>query len=176
MAKSLPRRIVAVTGVIDPREGELVTLRMLTALRTRGWEVTLTSPAEGALRDAALLEGFRWVPLALGGRAPGQGITAISSWPLIRWLARRTGIVHLGGSTAARLLPALVGVRGRRVLHIHEPVERVPRFWRLADVVLTPSRAVADALAPLTAHAVGVPVNPDPPAMPAPWAGTGGPV
>lgn len=175
MEKSLPRRIVAVTGAIDPGEGELVTLRMLTALRSRGWQVTLTSPAEGALRDAAVLEGFRWVPLALGGRAPGQGVRAVSSWPLIRWLARRAGIVHLGDPSAARLLPALIGGRGRRVLHVHEPMEWVPRFWRLADVVLTPSRAVADTLAPLAAHPVGVPVDLEPPRVPAPWAAEGGP-
>ncbi len=77
-----------------------------------------------------------------------------------------------------RLLPALAAARRRRarlVLHVHDIVRRVPRIWRLADLVLAASQAVADRLVGLRAHVVYPPVDPDPPAADAPWV-AGGPV
>jgi glycosyltransferase involved in cell wall biosynthesis len=62
------------------------------------------------------------------------------------------------------------------VLHIHDIVSRVPRFWRRADVVLADSQAVADRLRPLQAHIVYGPVDPDPPAVASPWPRGNGPV
>jgi glycosyltransferase involved in cell wall biosynthesis len=58
------------------------------------------------------------------------------------------------------------------VLHVHDLVERVPPFWRSADVILADSGATAERLGPLAgrAHVVGCPIEPDPPRTPAPWA------
>jgi len=81
----------------------------------------------------------------------------------------------LNGTVAARLLPALRGFR--TVLHVHDVVDRVPRFWGHADVVLADSQAVADRLPGLDAHVVFCPVELDPPAVEAPaWARGGGPL
>jgi glycosyltransferase involved in cell wall biosynthesis len=73
-------------------------------------------------------------------------------------------------------MPALSGLSARVVLHIHDMVDRVPRFWRRADVVLADSQAVAERLRPLKAHVVYCPVEPDPPAAVAPWKTGNGPV
>jgi glycosyltransferase involved in cell wall biosynthesis len=62
------------------------------------------------------------------------------------------------------------------VLHIHDIVTRVPAFWRLADVVLAASGAVADRLGPLDSQVVYGPVDADPPPATAPWAPGDGPV
>ena len=66
-----------------------------------------------------------------------------------------------------RLLPALRG--SRSVLHVHDIVDRVPRHWASADVVLADSQAVADRLEGLDAHVVYCPVELDPPPADAPW-------
>src|SRR5205807_617666 len=58
----------------------------------------------------------------------------------------------------------------------HDLVDRVPRFWASADVVLADSHAVAERLAPLAAEVVWCPVELDPPARPAPWPRLPGPV
>jgi glycosyltransferase involved in cell wall biosynthesis len=55
-------------------------------------------------------------------------------------------------------------------------VERVPPFWRRADVVLAASGAVAARLHGLAAHVVYGPVDPDPPVAVAPWPTGNGPV
>ena len=39
-------------------------------------------------------------------------------------------MVYLNGAVCGRMLPALPAGRARRVLHIHDLVSRVPRFWR----------------------------------------------
>jgi glycosyltransferase involved in cell wall biosynthesis len=88
-------------------------------------------------------------------------------------------VVYLNGGVCGRLLPALgrPGERSQRVvLHIHDMVERVPRFWRRADVVLAASRAVAQRLTGLSAQVVYPPVDQDPPEATPPWEPTGAPV
>ena len=62
------------------------------------------------------------------------------------------------------------------MLHVHDMVDRVPPFWRRADVVLADSQAVAARLRGLSAHVVYGPVEPDPPAAAAPWPTGNGPV
>jgi glycosyltransferase involved in cell wall biosynthesis len=67
----------------------------------------------------------------------------------------------------------------RSVLHVHDIVDRVPRHWAQADVVLADSQAVADRLDGLAAKVVYCPVELDPPPADAPWAkdnGHAGPV
>jgi glycosyltransferase involved in cell wall biosynthesis len=98
------------------------------------------------------------------------------SWPAIRRLAASASVVYLNGAVCGRLLPALPGGGARRVLHVHDMVTRVPRFWRRADLVLTASRAVSERLGDLPSHVVYGPVEDDPPPQPAPWPGGDGPV
>ncbi|MGH2944572.1 MAG: glycosyltransferase family 4 protein, partial [Solirubrobacteraceae bacterium] len=69
--------------------------------------------------------------------------------------------------------PALGGRRS--VLHVHDIVDRVPRFWSLADAVLADSGAVAARLTGLGAHVVYCPVELDVPDAPAPWPPRDGP-
>jgi glycosyltransferase involved in cell wall biosynthesis len=169
-------RLLAITPVDHPGGAETTLLRLLSALQARGWTISLTSPGPGPLRDSALGAGYRWHRLALGGLGAGQGMGAIASWPRVRSLAGAADVVYLNGSVCGRMLPALPRVRARIVLHIHDMVTRIPRFWRRADVVLAASRAVADRLGSLRAHVVYPPVDPDPPERTAPWPSGEGPV
>src|SRR5581483_8457747 len=101
---------------------------------------------------------------------------ALASWPRARTLARQADVVYLNGGVCGRLIPALVGLPIRLILHIHDMVSRVPRFWRRADAVLAASQAVANRLERLDAHVVYCPVELDPPDAPAPWTTGNGPV
>lgn len=154
----------------------MALLRLLAGLRTRDWAIALTTPGRGPLRDRALQAGYAWHELAIGGLGPRQGARAIGSWPRARRLAAATDVVYLNGGVCGRLLPALPRVRARIVLHIHDMVDRVPRFWRRADVVLADSAAVARRLEGLSANVVYCPVDPDPPQAAAPWPTGNGPV
>jgi glycosyltransferase involved in cell wall biosynthesis len=98
----------------------------------------------------------------------------VLSWPTARRQAGRFDVVYLNGGVAGRLLPALHG--RRTVLHVHDLVRRVPRFWRSASVVLADSHAVADRLGALRAHVVGCPIEADPAPVAPPWTADGRPV
>jgi glycosyltransferase involved in cell wall biosynthesis len=166
--------LLAVCAVAEPGGAETGLLRLLTRLDARGWTIAMTTPGAGALRDAALAAGWRWEPLAVGGLAAGAGARAIASWPRARRLGRRHGLVYLNGTVCGRLLPALRGAR--TVLHVHDVVDRVPRHWRGADLVLADSQAVAARLAPLAAQVVYCPVETDPPPAQPPWPAGEGPI
>ena len=108
-------------------------------LQRRGWEVTLTTPGEGPLRDRAIAAGYHWRALPLGGLAPRSGAPAVLAWPLARSLAREADVVYLNGTVCGRLLPALPAGAARRVLHVHDIVEPRP-------AVLAPRRCRAGRL------------------------------
>ncbi|HWC87751.1 MAG TPA: glycosyltransferase family 4 protein [Solirubrobacteraceae bacterium] len=169
------RRLIAVAPVDHPGGAETCLLRLLAGLKRRGWSVALTTPGEGPLRDRAREAGYDWHPLPLGALGPRRGARALASWPRARSLAREASVVYLNGSVCGRLLPALAPGT-RRVLHVHDMVDRVPSFWRRADVVLAASGAVAARLDGLAAHVVYGPVDPDPPAAAPPWPTGNGPV
>lgn len=173
---AVPRRILALTPVSEPGGAEVCLFRLLSELSVRGWRVTLTSPGQGRVRDHALAAGYNWYALPLGGLRRGEGARAIASWPRARLLAGRADVVYLNGTVCGRLLPALPSGYARRVLHVHDMVNRVPRIWRRADVVLAASLAVADRLTGLRPHVVYGPVDPDPPRAAAPWPPGDGPV
>jgi glycosyltransferase involved in cell wall biosynthesis len=170
------RRLLAVAAVDEPGGAETTLLRLLHRLRARGWEVALTTPGKGSLRDSALAAGYAWWPLPLGGLAAGTGARAVAGWPRLRRAIGRGDVVYLNGAVCGRMLPALIGAPVRRVLHVHDIVGRVPPFWRTANVVLAASGAVADRLGGLGADVVYAPVDPDPPCVDAPWPAEGGPV
>jgi glycosyltransferase involved in cell wall biosynthesis len=167
-------KLLAVNAVDHPGGAEVGLLRLAARLRERDWEVTLTSPHEGGLSEA----GYPWLRLDVGGLGQGEGARAVASWPRALRLAQRFDVVYLNSTVCGRLLPALRGVRS--VLHVHDIVDRVPRHWAQADVVLADSQAVADRLDGLDAKVVYCPVELDPPLADAPWANghvnPGGPV
>jgi glycosyltransferase involved in cell wall biosynthesis len=163
-------KLLAVCQADEPGGAELGLLRLLRRLSSRGWEVTLTTPTGGSLAQA----GYEWTALDVGGLAAGAGARAVASWPKARILGRRHDVVYLNGTVAGRLLPALRSIH--TVLHVHDVVERVPRHWQGANVVLADSRAVADRLDGLHAQVVYCPVELDPPDVAAPWAHGDGPV
>src|SRR5690242_14787938 len=155
-------------AVDHPGGAETALLRLLSRLSSRGWQVTLTTPGTGPLRDVALEAGYRWRALPLGGLARGAGRRAVRSWSSARHLAKAADVMYLNGTVCGRLLPALPA-GPVRVLHIHDMVERISPFWRRADVVLAASQAVADRLDGLAPHVVFAPVECDPPPAEAPW-------
>jgi len=156
-------RILAVCAVAHPGGAEIGLLRLARRLLARGHALTLATPAPGPLDDA----GLPVVRLVLGGLQRGAGARAAASFPRARRLAAGHDLVYLNGTVSGRLLPAL---RDRRsVLHVHDIVDRVPRFWSLADAVLADSGAVAERLPGLDAHVVYCPVELDVGAAPAPW-------
>jgi glycosyltransferase involved in cell wall biosynthesis len=165
-----------VAPVADPGGAETTLLRLLRELAARGWSITLTAPGPGRLLDAATAAGHTTAALGLGGLRARSGAPAVRAWPRARGLARDADVVLLNGTVCGRLLPALRGLPARTVLSIHDVVERVPRMWSSADVVLAASRAVADSLAPLPAHVVYAPVDLDPPPADPPWEPADGPV
>jgi len=168
-------RLIAVAPVDHPGGAEIHLLRLLAGLQRRGWSIALTTPGAGPLRQAALDAGYAWYQLPLGGLARRAGARAVRSWRHARTLARGANVVYLNGTVCGRILPALP--RGPKiVLHVHDMVDRVPLFWRRADVVLADSAAVAGRLRGLSAHVVYGPVEPDPPPAAAPWPTGNGPV
>ncbi len=168
-------RILAVAPVAQPGGAETTMLRLLRELAGRAWTVTVAARGPGGVLDAAAAQGHATEVLDLGGLDRGAGAPAVRSWPRARALSRRADVVLLNGTVCGRALPALRGLRARKVLSVHDVVARVPRMWRGADVVLAASQAVADSLVPLPAHVVYAPVDPDPPPADPPW-GAGGPV
>jgi glycosyltransferase involved in cell wall biosynthesis len=167
-------RLLAVCQVDHPGGAEVGLLRLIQRLAPRGWEVTLTTPGDGPLRNRATALGCAWTTLDPGGLAAGAGARAIASWPRARHLSRDHDVTYLNGTVAARLLPALIG--RRTVMHVHDMVDRVPRHWHGADVVLADSEAVARRLEGLETHVVYCPIELDPPPAQAPWTADGRPV
>jgi len=163
-------RILAVCAVAHPGGAEIGLLRLAPRLTARGHTLTLATPGPGPIDDA----GLPMVRIDVGAMQRGAGARAVGSWPRARRLARSADLVYLNGTVAARLLPALAG--RRTVLHVHDIVERVPRFWSRADAILADSQAVADRLTGLTADVVYCPVELDVPDQPAPWPPGDGPV
>jgi glycosyltransferase involved in cell wall biosynthesis len=162
-----------VCAVDHPGGAEMVLLRLLR--RRPGWQVTFATPGPGRLREMAQDEGWAVASLPLGGLARRTGARAVLSWPRARRLARAHDVVYVNGTVAARVLPALGSPCA--VLHLHDIVDRVPRFWRRARLVLAASEAVAERVRDLGPVVVDAPVERDPPAVAPPWdAGGGGPV
>jgi glycosyltransferase involved in cell wall biosynthesis len=175
----MSRRLLAINPVGRPGGAETTLLRLLDALRRRGWTVAVTTPAAGPLQQAAERAGFAWHPLPVGGLGPGQGAAAVGAWPAARRLAARHDVVLLNGAVCGRILPALRAwprrAASRVVLHLHDIVPRVPAIWRLADVVVAASGAVARSAAPsIRAEVVHPPVDLDPPSAVPPWPPGGG--
>jgi glycosyltransferase involved in cell wall biosynthesis len=172
----MSRRLLAIMPVDEPGGAETTLLRLLSGLHRRGWEITLTTPGRGSLRDAAIAGGYGWESLPLGGLRRGTGARALLSFAPVRRLARSVNVVYLNGTVCGRLLPALPAGGARRILHLHDLVTRVPRIWRRADRVLAASGAVAKRVPELHPEVVYGPVDPEPPAAVAPWPTGSGPV
>jgi glycosyltransferase involved in cell wall biosynthesis len=172
--------VLAVNPVNHPGGAETVLLRLLRGLAARGWRITNTTPGGGVLADQSIAAGLAWEPLRVGGLERGRGAAAVLSSPALRRLSRDADVVYLNGSVCGRMLPTLAGRHVVAVLDVNDMVERAPRFWRRADVILADSHAVADRLTSLdprlAPRVVGLPVDLDPPAEPDPWPDAQGPV
>ena len=167
------KRLLGVNAVDHPGGAEVGLLRLSERLAKRDWKITLTSPSDdGPLTEA----GFAHLKLDVGGLGAGEGARAVASWPKALLLSRDFDVVYLNSTVCGRLLPALRSVKATTVLHVHDIVDRIPRHWHHADVVLADSQAVADRLEGLDAHVVHCPVELDPPRSPAPWGNSSGPV
>ena len=161
--------LLAVAPAAHPGGAEIGLLRLLPRLRHDGWDITITTPGDGPVRESAEARGLRWKALPLGGLERGAGARAVGSFPTARRLARKHDVIYLNGTVAGRLIPAMP--RDRRVaLHVHDMVDHVPSMWRRADVVLADSQAVADRLDSLRdVHVVGCPIEAEPHAVRTPW-------
>lgn len=201
------RSLLVVHAVDQPGGAELALLRAAPLLMERGWEITMTGPT-GRRPDQAP-DGIAWRRQAVGGLGRGRGAGALRAYGAFRALAAQHDVAYLNGTVPARLLPALgdgrlagVAVRGlrgrggpggrgdggatstgpvdvRTVLHVHDMVDRVPRFWGAADALLADSHACAAPVAASLGREVavtGCPVDLDPPAVTPPWAPDGRPV
>jgi hypothetical protein len=147
--------LLAVNAVDVPGEPELRLLDAARRMRDRGWETTFSTPGDGPLADA----GFPWVHLDVGGLGQGEGARAVASWPRALRLAQRFDVVYLNSTVCGRLLPALRGTHA--VLHVHVLVDRIPRHWYRADVVLADGPEVARRLDGLPARVVVPPADED---------------
>ncbi len=165
-------RLLAINAVDHPGGAEVGLLRLAQRLRTRGWDITMTSPSD----DGPLAEqGYNHVKIDVGGLGAGEGARAIASFPRAHRIARDHDVVYLNSTVCGRLLPALRGSY-KTVLHVHDIVERIPKHWHRADIVLADSQAVADRLTGIDAHVVYCPIELDPPHRDAPWTRNGRPV
>jgi hypothetical protein len=153
-----PRRVnvLAVNAVDEPGEPELRLLDAARRLRDAGWYTTFSTPGDGPLRNA----GFPWLKLDVGGPGQGEGARAVASWPRALRLAQRFDVVYLNSTVCGRLLPAVRG--SHAVLHVHHLVDRVPRHWHSASVVLADGVAVAERLDGLVARVIDPPADDDP--------------
>src|SRR5690348_17043073 len=103
----MSRRLLAITPVAHPGGAEIHLFRLLAGLRRGGWEIAVTTPGPGRVRDEALRAGYGWHALGLGGLSRRSGARAVSSWPRARALSRGADVVYLSGTVCGRLLPAL---------------------------------------------------------------------
>lgn len=147
--------LLAVNAVDEPGEPELRLLDAARRLRGAGWYTTFSTPGDGPLRDA----GFPWLRLDVGGPDQGEGARAVASWPRALRLAQRFDVIYLNSTVCGRLLPALRGTHA--VLHVHHLVDRVPRHWHSASVVLADGDAVAERLDGLGARVLSPPPEDD---------------
>jgi len=193
--------LLVVHAVDQPGGAELALLRAAPLLVERGWRITMTGPT--GRRPAAAPEDVLWRQQAVGGLGRGRGAAALLAYAAFRSLAGQFDVAYLNGTVPARLLPALgdgrvagAAVRGlrarsgldpsagaplsvRTVLHVHDMVARVPRFWGAADALLADSGACAAPVAAGLGREVavtGCPVDLDPPRVAPPWTPDGRPV
>jgi hypothetical protein len=143
--------LLAVSAVDVPGEPDLRLLDAARRLRDQGWETTFSTPGDGPLGDV----GFPWVHLDVGGLGAGEGARAVASWPRALRLAQRFDVVYLNSTVCGRLLPALRGTHA--VLHVHHLVDRVPRHWYSASVVLADGDDVAERLDGLATKVIAPP-------------------
>src|SRR3954447_23748224 len=99
--------LLAVTPADHPGGAEIGLLRLLPRLRHDGWEITLTTPGDGPVRQAAEARGLRWEAMPLGGLDRRAGPRAGRPHPHARRLARSHDVVYLNGTVCGRLLPVL---------------------------------------------------------------------
>lgn len=163
--------VLGVNDVDEPGGAEVALLRLFSRLPSRGWELGLTTP--GGHGPMARLP-HEHAKLDVGGLGAREGARAVASFPRALRLGARWDVVYLNSTVCGRLLPALRSAC--TVLHVHDIVDRVPRHWAHASVVLAASEAVAERLDGLDPQIVYCPIELDPPATPPAWPSDDRPV
>jgi glycosyltransferase involved in cell wall biosynthesis len=124
-------------------------LRLLPELRKLGWDVRLTVPAGGRLREAAADAGIPTVRLPLGPpeRRDASSYAGVALSPLAMV---RADVVLLNGLPTQRLFAAIRLLRKPAVLHVDNPLKEPPAawsrrgFWERIRGVVTDSQWSAD--------------------------------
>jgi glycosyltransferase involved in cell wall biosynthesis len=171
--------VLAVATVRGMGGAEVVLLRILRTLAERGLHVALTTPGNGALRDAARAQGLRVARLPVpAGRMRRGSLAALGGCAALAALVRRerADVVLLNGRLGQRLVPGAALARVPAVVYVHDLLSpgdgsrlwRLPRYWRTVRSVLVPS----DPAVVRTAR-VAVELDPPPPAKVPEWAGEG---
>jgi hypothetical protein len=145
--------LLAVNDTDVPGERELRLFDALERLAAHGWEATVSTPGDEPLANCR----FPWVHLDVGGLGQGEGARAVASWPRALRLAQRFDVVYLNSTVCGRLLPALRGTHA--VLHVDVLVDRVPRHWHTANVVVADSADIAARLDGLPTHVLAPPAG-----------------
>ncbi|HZU61167.1 MAG TPA: glycosyltransferase family 4 protein [Solirubrobacteraceae bacterium] len=176
-------RLLAVSPLAEIYGGERVLLRVLPALRRRGYSVKLAVPSGGPLADAAAERGIPTVRIPLG---PPDRLTPLALAGAAVAPAHLLGcdVVWLNGLPTQRLVPALALTGRPAVLRVNNPLREPPawwrrqRFWRVVRAVSAPSAAtaaecVAAGAPPASVHVIP-PTGWEDGGRPAPVAGPGG--
>jgi glycosyltransferase involved in cell wall biosynthesis len=158
-------RLLAVSPLSEIYGGERVLLRVLPALRRRGYEVTLAVPAGGPLSDAAEERGIPTVRIPLG---PPDRLTvaALAGLSLAPAHLLKCDVVWLNGLPTQRIVPALALTGRPAVLRVNNPLSDPPawwrrrRFWRVVRALSVPSFATASECVAAGAPPSGVHVIP----------------
>jgi glycosyltransferase involved in cell wall biosynthesis len=142
-------KLLAVSALADVAGGETMLLRLLPELRERGWDVRLTVPGGGRLREAAADAGIptAWLPVGPPERRDASSYAGVAISPL---KMARADVVLLNGLPTQRLFAALRVLRKPAVLHVDNPLKEPPGawsrrgFWERVRGVVTDSHWSAD--------------------------------
>jgi glycosyltransferase involved in cell wall biosynthesis len=142
-------RLLAVSALSEVAGGEAMLLRLLPELRDLGWDVRLTVPSDGRLREAASESDIPTVRLPLGPPAR-RNASSYAGVAIAPFLLARADVVLLNGLPTQRLFAALRLLRKPALLHVDNPLTEPPAawskrgFWERIRAILTDSRWSAD--------------------------------
>lgn len=164
-------KLLVVNAVDFPGGAELALVRSAQLIADAGWQITMSSPDGKRYEQADT--NLAWISQRVGGLGRRQGLAAATDFRNFRRLATTFDTVYFNGTVSARLMASLTGRKTpRKILHVHDMVKRVPKFWGLADAILADSTACAAPIIAGLGHEVtvtGCPVELDPPTCKPPW-------
>ncbi len=165
------RSLVAVNPLPWVAGGETTLLRLLPRLTERGWQVRMTVPSAGRLRDAGRQLGLpvRRLPL---GPPEERTLASYAGAALAPAVLAGADVVLLNGLSTQRVVPAIRLLRRPALLCVNNPLAESqeawsrPGFWTRVRAVAAASDHVADEC-----RAAGAPPELVHTAYPAAWDG-----